>query len=91
MGPNSQIQYSIANSDGSTSSPLFTIDATSGGVSAAGLDYEQATSHSLTITARDSGSPAPMSSTATLQVTVTVGQKSLEITYVVVFNNQHFT
>lgn len=51
---------------------MFTIDAATGGVSATGLDYETATSHSLTITATDSGNPA-RSTTASLTVTVTVG------------------
>ena len=54
---------------------MFTIDASTGGVSAVNLDYETSTSHSLVITARDAGTP-PMSSTATLQVSVTVGDKS---------------
>ena len=72
LGPNSQIQYSIAFRNGSSSSPMFTIDATSGGVSALGLDYERATSHSLTITASDAGTPAPLTATTSLDVTVTV-------------------
>ena len=71
-GPNSQIQYSIAFADGTTSSPMFTIDASSGGVSATGLDFETSTSHNLIITASDAGTPQ-QSSTASLQVSVTVG------------------
>lgn len=55
---------------------MFTIDATTGGVSASGLDYEQATSHSLTIIASDSGSPA-RTGTANLEVTVTVGELAI--------------
>ena len=54
---------------------MFTIDAGTGGVSAVNLDYETSTSHSLVITARDAGTPQ-MSSTATLQVSVTVSRKS---------------
>ena len=75
--PNSQIQYSIAFAGGSSSSPMFTIDAGTGAVSAVNLDYETSTSHSLVITATDGGTiPGPLSSTATLEVTVTVGEKS---------------
>ena len=77
VGPNSQIQYSIAFADGSTSSPMFTIDASSGGVSAVGLDYETSTSHSLIITASDAGTPQ-LSSTATLQVSVSVGKHQFQ-------------
>lgn len=66
---------------------MFTIDASTGGVSAVNLDYETSTSHSLVITARDAGTPQ-MSSTATLQVSVTVSignsvtLRSLQITQV---------
>lgn len=79
-GPNSQIQYSIQFANGSSSSPTFTIDASTGGVSAANLDYETATTHNLVITASDGGTP-PMTSTATLQVSVTVRSHIIWLRY----------
>ena len=72
-GPNSQISYSIAFTGGATSAPTFTIDAATGAVSATALDYETSTSHSLTITATDAGTP-PLTDTTSLTITVNVRQ-----------------
>ena len=69
--PNSLIRYSIQFSDGSDVSTYFTIDGTSGAISALNLDHEVVSSFSLSILATDMGT-APLTGIATLVVTIQV-------------------
>lgn len=55
--PGSTLSYSISFVNGDPSSPLFTIDASTGQVSAGALDYETVATHmyGLTVTVTDGG------------------------------------
>lgn len=71
---NSALSYSVAFSNGTASSPLFTIDSSSGQINASSaLNYEAVPSHmyTLTITVRDAGAPS-LSGTCTVGVTIRV-------------------
>lgn len=69
---NSRLSFSL------TSSPLFTINATSGQISASALDYEAVASHmyGLTVTVSDAGTSA-LSATCTVTVNIRVSSPYL--------------
>lgn len=71
---NSRLTYGITFADGTSSLSLFTINPTSGQITANPLNYEAVASHmyGLTVTVRDEGSPSVLSTTCSVTVNIRV-------------------
>ena len=71
VGANADIRYEFDENTRTAHSDVFSVDVTSGAIMLArALDFEEREAYTLYVVARDSGS-APLSATATVDVTVT--------------------